>query len=379
MFVSVKDGLRLIGVVLICACAAFVCFLFLTYSMELRSIADDIPEGPAQVIYDAQLATSNVVVAVTGGCLVSTAVVVLCFYVGQYVNDHAKELGVLKALGWTRFEISRSFAVFGLSAFIGALAGCLAATLELPAFLGTMNEDGLLPDMELTVHPELIFYIAVLPGLAFSVFAVLYAAHKLKRSAVALMKGLPEPSTAKRPVRESDLPFLASVRKSVLRSSRALAFFVFIGGFCFACMLQMSASMQDLSSEMMGTMMLVIGLVLAITCLLLSVSSAVRRAMPAAAIMHASGYTGAECRSALLGGFRPAAYAGFTVGTIYQFVLLRTILDVFFADYPNLPDYSFDTPLMFLCLGLFLVLYEGGIVLASRRLTRVQMRELATE
>lgn len=379
MVISFRDGIRLIGVVLICACAAFVCFLFLTYAAELHELADEIPEGPTQILYDAQVATSKVVVSVTGGCLVSTAIVVLFFYVGQYISAHAKELGVLKALGWTRGEISRGFAVFGLSAFLGGLAGCIAAFVWLPTFLDTMNADGLLPEIEAAARPELFLYLAVLPGVAFGIFAVLYAAHKLQAPALSLLKGLPASTRKQRPVRERSVSFLASVRQSVLRTSRSLAFFVFIGAFCFSSMLQMSTSMRDLSSEMMGAMMLVIGIVLAVTCLLLSVSSAVRRAMPAAAIMHASGYSSAECRNALLGGFRSAAYIGFAAGTVYQYVLLRSIIDLFFFDYPDMPEYTFDTPLMFLCLAIFIVLYEGGIVLASRRLTHVQMRELATE
>lgn len=379
MIISIRDSLKLIGVVLICACAAFVCYLFLTYMAELRSIADEVPEGAAQIIYDAQLATSKVVISVTGGCLVSTAIVVLCFYVNQYVSSHAKELGVLKALGWTRGEISRGFAVFGLSAFVGGLAGCIMAALEMPAFMETMNEDGLLPDVHPGIHPELFVYIAVLPGIVFASFAVLYAARRLRMPAVALLRGLPATPRTTRKHENKDASFLVSVRKSILRTSRPLVFFVFIGAFCFSCMMQMSSSMTDLASELMAVIMLVIGIVLALTCLLLSVSSAVQRSMPAAAIMHASGYSTAECRRALLDGFRPAAYAGFAVGTIYQYVLLRLVIDIFYADYPGMPEYTFDAPLMWICFGLFVVLYEGGLRFVSKRLTRVQIRELASE
>lgn len=379
MVISVRDGMKLFGVVLICACAAFVCCLFLSYMAELQGIAADVAPGPAQIIYDAQLATSKVVISVTGGCLVSTAVVVLCFYINQYIVAHGKELGVLKALGWTRAEISRGFAVFGLSAFAGGLLGWSAAVLEMPAFMEAMNEDGLLPALQPLPHPELLVYVAVLPGISFALFAVLYAARRLRTPALSLIRGLPRPAKTPHTARDKDAPFLVCVRKSIMRTSRSLAFFVFIGSFCFSCMLQMSASMNDLASELMSIIMLIIGIVLAVTCLVLSTTSAVQRSMSAAAIMHACGYSAAECTGALLGGFRPAAYAGFAVGTVYQYVLLRLVIDFFFAEYPDMPEYTFDVLLMVLCLGVFIAVYEGSLALAGRRLTKVQIRQLAAE
>lgn len=58
----------------------------------------------------------------SGGSLFLTTVVLLCFYIGHYVDTHKKQLGILKALGYSRIAIAKGFAVFGLSVFVGTFA-----------------------------------------------------------------------------------------------------------------------------------------------------------------------------------------------------------------------------------------------------------------
>lgn len=381
MVVTVKDGIRLIAVIILCACAVFVCTLFLNYGADLRMVDSQIPEeGPERVLYDAQTATQNVIVSVSGGCLGATAVIVLFFYITRYIDAHGRELGVLKALGWTRFEIARGFGVFGLSAGIGAFLGWAAAWAAMPGFYASMNEDGLLPEPEMQVHGEILLTLVLLPAAAFAAIAIGYAALRLKRPALQLMKGI-VPMKESRTRRESgpDLSFLSALRTNSVHSSGALAFFIFMGGFCFACMVQMAPSMWDLSSEWMGIMMFVLGIVLACTCLFLSVTTLIRRGAPSAAIMQAFGYSAPECRKALLSGFRIPAFLGFAVGTAYQYGLLRLMIDIFFSEYPNLPEYTFDTTACIVSLVAFAVLYEVMNVLFFRLSVRVNVRDLTIE
>ena len=87
-------------------------------------------------------------------------------------------------------------------------------------------------------------------------------------------------------------------------------------------MTQMSFSMKDLSSEMMGVMMLVIGLVLAFTTLFLAITTVINGNTKTIAMMRVFGYSQKECCRAILGGYRPLSYIGFIIGTVYQYGLL---------------------------------------------------------
>ena len=125
MIVSIKDSIKLFGISIMTCCAVTVCNLFLNYYMDLTAIADLIDTPVAQVFYDAQLMTAKVVCAVSGGCLAATTVVMLFFYIKHYIDSHSKEIGILKALGYSDFKIAKGFSVFGLSVFIGCLIGYL--------------------------------------------------------------------------------------------------------------------------------------------------------------------------------------------------------------------------------------------------------------
>lgn len=377
MIVTLRDGLKAAGVMLILACAAFVCTLFLGYRIDLTAMEPELEAGLMRTLYDAQVAASNVILAVTGGCLIATSAVVVCFYVAVYVERRQQQLGVLKALGYSEWELARQFWVFGLSGLAGGAAGFLAAWCYLPVFSETMNSDGLLPDLALQVHAELLVPVAVLPALLMAAVAVLAARRELRRPALSLLRGADPASVRQLDAR--DISFLAALRKSIRSTRKAILFFIFIGGFCYGTMMQMAPSMRELSSDAMGLMMFVIGLVLAVTATTLAASSAVRARQRTLALMHAVGYTQRERRSGVLGVYRPFAYIGFAVGTLYQYFLLRLMVDVFYADYPDMPAYSFDVPVFSWVLATFAVFYELCMTVCASQMRRMTLRELMAE
>ena len=98
MIVGIKDSAKLIGISIIACCAVFVCSLFLNYNIDIISIKDGIPTEAGIAMYHAQVSTGKVTAAVSGGCLAMTSVVMLLFYIKNYIDTHGKELGILKAL-----------------------------------------------------------------------------------------------------------------------------------------------------------------------------------------------------------------------------------------------------------------------------------------
>lgn len=377
MVIGVKDVAKLLGISVISCCAVWVCTMFLNFYFDVVQVEELVAPGQAMILYKAQVSTAKVVCLVSGGCLLLISVVMLFFYVKHYVDTHKKELGILKALGYSDFEVAVHFWVFGISVLIGTAAGFGGAFLLMPKFYELQNAEGLLPEIAIRFHWQVFLSLVALPAAAFALLAVLYACRKLGRPTLLLLRDAPGATVGKAGKwADEDCPFLEGMRKSTLRSKKTLAFFILFAAFCYSAMTQMSFSMKDLSSEMMGVMILVIGLVLAFVTLFLAITTVVRGNTKAIAMMRVFGYSHRECCRALLGGYRPMGWVGFAIGTAYQYGLLRVMVDVVFRDMEGVPVYEFDVPMMLISLVSFLAIYETIMFLYAGRIKKVSVKEV---
>lgn len=378
MVVGIKDSVKLIGISIMACCAVAVCNMFLNYYADLVAIADMIDGPVAQMFYDAQLMTAKVVCAVSGGCLAVTTVVMLFFYIKHYIDSHSRELGILKALGYSDLKIAKGFSVFGLSVFIGCMAGYLLSFAMMPMFYETQNADGYLPEMTADIHWMLFVWLVVVPTLAFSFIAVGYSALKLNQPCVNLLKGIMKVKGKNRDAKNRK-DFVTDMKVSVLRSRKTLVFFICFSSFCFSAMIQMSTSMKELASEMMGYMIFVIGVVLAFTTLYISVTSVIGSNQKNVAMMRVFGYDSADCKRSVLDGYRPSAYIGFAIGALYQYLLLKIMVEIVFAGVEGVPDYEFDFPVFFITLAVFVAVYEGIMFAYGRSMKKIPLKQIMSE
>jgi len=229
--------------------------MFVNFYFDVRLIENEITSELSMIFYHAQVSTVKVVCLVSGGCMFLTAVVMLLFYIKHYIDTHKKELGILKALGYSNQKIAKSFWVFGISTFIGTAVGYAGAFLIMPRFYALQNEDKLLPEIAINFHPSILFYFVLLPTVCFSALSVCYAWYKLKKPVLLLLKDHLQ-TAAKTPhhriEKNRELLFVEDLKRNTLKSKKALVFFIIFASFCFSAMTQMSFSMKDLSSEMMG-------------------------------------------------------------------------------------------------------------------------------
>ena len=381
MVIGIKDTAKLIGISIISCCAVFVCTLFLNYSMDIVSIKDEITSDSVMMFYNAQLSTSKVVCAVTGGCLLATSIIMLIFYMKHYIDTHKKELGILKALGYTNLQIAKHFWVFGISVFIGTAIGFTTAFLMMPSFYRVQNEDKILPQYSVHFHPVLALCLVVLPTMIFSLLAILYAYLKLKKPVLDLIKDrLQTTSKVKRlKDRTREGSFLEELRMNTLRSRKTLVFFIVFASFCYSAMTQMSFSMNELASTMMAVMILVIGMILACTTLFLAITTVINGSTKTIAIMRVFGYKQKECCKAILGGYRPVAYIGFAIGSIYQYALLKIMVSFVFKDIDNVPEYNFDFQAMIISLVSFVILYEIVMYCYTEKIKKISIKEIMLE
>ena len=144
-------------------------------------------------------------------------------------------------------------------------------------------------------------------------------------------------------------------------------------------MTQMSFSMKELSNKMIGAMMLLIGLVLASTTLFLAITTVIKGSTKTIAMMRVFGYSQKECCKAILGGYRPVSYIGFAIGILYQYALLRVMIDLVFKDVDGVAAYEFDVPIMLLSLAVFILLYEILMAVYSDRIKKISTKEIMLE
>ena len=381
MVIRSKDVFKLFGITIIACCAVFVCTLFLSYNIDLAAIEKEITTEAGMAMYRAQVLMGRVVAGVSGGCLIATSVVMLLFYVKNYIGTHGKELGILKALGYSDIKIARHFWIFGLSVFVGCAAGFAAGYFYLPTFYQKQapNTQTLIPALRAQFHPLLAFALVVAPTIAFAVISVLFAYLKLKRPVLDLLR---ERQNVKAKIGrdgKESTPFLKDLRGVTLRSKKSLVFFVAFSAFCFSAMVQMSFSMNELAGETFAVMVLSIGLSLAFVTLFLSLSSVVRGNTKTIAMMRVFGYDDTACSRYILGAYRPVAYIGFAIGTGYQYGLLRLMVSVVFADIENVPEYGFDLKALIVTLMLFVLTYELVMYLYSRSIKRLSIKSIMLE
>lgn len=402
MVVGIKDAAKLIGISIISCCAVLVCTMFLNFNLDITGIRGDITSEQVMAFYDAQVSSGKVISLVSGGCLLLTSVIMLLFYIRHYIDTHKKELGILKALGYSNWKIARNFWIFGASILLGTVPGFCGAFLIMPLFYEMQNEDKILPEITIHFHPELLLCLVVLPTVIFAVIAICYACLKLKKPVLTLLRGTLQPASrvkknkfskqnGKEPKSKEqkdqeqkyqepkELSFLAELKKNTIRSKKTLAFFILFASFCFSAMTQMSFGMKELSSAMMGAMVLLIGLVLACTTLFLAITAVINGNTKTIAMMRTFGYSQKDCCQSLLGGYRPMAYIGFAVGTVYQYGLIRLMVDMVFQDLEGVPEYEFDLPVMILCLVLFMIIYEVIMHCYSEKIRKISVKEIMLE
>lgn len=382
MLIEIKNASKLIGVSIISCCAVLVCTMFLNFYLDLQSVESKITSELSLIFYNAQVSTSKIVCIVSGGCLLITSVVMLMFYIKHYIDTHKKELGILKALGYSNLKIAKNFWIFGISAFIGSVIGFAGAFLLMPKFYALQNEEKMLPEITIHFHPSILFYFVVLPAIFFSVLSICCACCKLHQPVLLLLKDNLQAASKPpkhRNGKKRELSFIEDLKKSTLKSKKALVFFIVFASFCFSSMTQMSFSIIDLSSEMMGAMMLMIGLILAFTTLFLAVTTVIKGNTKTIAMMRAFGYSQKECCKAILGGYRPISYIGFAIGTIYQYTLLRIMVDIVFRDMDAVPAYEFDFPVMLISLVTFILVYEILMFVYSDRIKKISIKEIMIE
>lgn len=358
MVISYRDGAKLIGIIIITFCASVISSLFLNYNMDLSISKSSLIQQGLKDIYLMLKNTGIMITIVCGCCILITTGIMLIFYIKNYIDQHRKEFGILKALGYTNLQIASRFWVFAICVFIGTCLGYIAAAIYMPRFYEIQNNEGYLPVINNEIHLEIMLLVVVMPTLLFSLFSILYSFIKLNTPAITLLQGS---CAAKRYRQEksssiSHKPFLLDMRTATLKSRRILVFLVGFSAFVYSAVIQTAYGIKNLTSETFAIMMVIIGMILSIVTIFLSLNSVVYANAKSISLMSMMGYSWKECCKMILGGYRKYSYLGFICGTIYQYALIKISLKIIFTN--ELPKFDFNALSFALTLFMYILIYE---------------------
>ncbi|MDE5722175.1 MAG: FtsX-like permease family protein [Clostridia bacterium] len=381
MVVSLKDSIKLLGIIVISFCAVFVCTFFLNFYLDALEIENLVTEQ-TRAMYEAQLATAEFTCAISGSVLAAIAIVMLVFYIKLYIDSHLKQIGILKAIGYSNGKIAARFWVFGIGVFIGATLGFASGYAAMPMIYKSLLIDGL-PQIEIGFHLVLPLVLIVAPTAVFSAISCGYAYFALRRPVSSMLRGQvrfkPEKQKSKTATKNKEHSFLFVMCFKTLGGKKSLAFFVAFACFSYSAMVQMGCSMKRLSTGFMGIMILIIGVVLAVVSLFMALTSLIKANAKNIAIMRAFGYKMKECALAMLFCYVPFALIGFSIGTVYQFVLLSLMVNIVYKDVASVPDYSFSVPVFFITLASFLILYTAAMAIYTYKMSKISVKEVMAE
>lgn len=378
MIIGLKNCFKFLGISVISFCAVFICTLFMNYSIDLASVKAQIVDEASKIMFDAQLMTSKVVCGVTSGCMLLTSVVLLCFYIKNYIDNHSKELGILKALGFSNLKLAKDFSAFGLNVFVGTAAGFASAFCLMPKFYEVQNAEQLFPDMDVCFHPSIPIYLVLVPTVFFSIAAVLYSFLRLKTPVIYLLKGK-QGKVKHYKDKKDNLPFMDEMKRGVIRQRISLVIFVFLSAFSYSSTMQMSFSMKAYADIMMRVLMVAIGVLFSCVTLFLAVSSVVKFNSVNISLMNAFGYEYRSCSNAVLGGYRPFAYIGFAVGTGYQYGLLKFMVNVVFGSVDDIAEFNFNFKAFVIAVVTFVAFYEAVMLFCSERIKHISLKKIMAE
>jgi len=359
MLIRLKDVLKLSAVAVVMACAVFVSTLFLNFYFDVAPLRSEVSGEADLKLYEAQLALAKIMPMLAGGILSAVAAVMLIFYLKLYIDEHLRDLGVFKAMGYSEKRLALSFLVFGLAVFVGCGLGFGLAFACMRFVYDKLQIGALLVPVHF--HVSILFAFVVAPTVAFSLISYLYAAYVLRLPVMQMMRGRSgkEKPQKKEKSETKERPFLRELAMSTLSSKKSLAFFVAFASFCFSAMTQMAFSMDSISETTMAGMILFIGLVLAVTTMLLVAAALMHGNAKNISMLRAFGYSVKQCALGILLGYVPLAAIGFALGTVYQWGLLRIMVDLVFQGVEGVGEYSFDVPVFFAVLAAFIVFYAA--------------------
>lgn len=376
-----KDFSRLTSLVIVSFTVAFVCSLFLNYLLDLTEFKKTFFDEMILMELNSRETMARFTFMLTFIMLGVTTIFLIISAVNTFIDEHQPVMGMLKAMGYSNLKIAMDFYKFGLAIFMGLLLGYLSSMTIAPVFYDAFAGESH-TNPPLTFQMMTVVYMVLIPTLVMIVISVLHAYRRLRKRPlemiyhVSVIKASDKLATYQEKNKDND--YLKSISRVTIRRHRGKTLLVIFAGFCFAAMMQMPITLWNSGFSLIGAMIMVVSAVtLGCGILYITLNIVVNANRKAIAIMKMCGYSDHECNKVFLKPYKCYGYMGFIIGSIYQFLLVKMIMQ--FYEKSN-PDFSFEVVFRFdgllLIFILFFCYYHLLLVLCKRRMKKVSYDQL---
>ncbi len=192
------------------------------------------------------------------GILSSIVVLMILISISESISKDYKKLGVLKALGYTNFEVCRRylnyFTIVGFSTFLGYTLGKIIAV----PFFKILYSNYSIPYIKTNFFDNILFLVFI-PTLFCSIVALFYSMQKVRKPALSMIVGKNNKNSnimvqiLNKYSTKAD--FLKQTRKKLLFSRMIIVFFVAFSGFAFTVQALFAYSTYNISNNIVKSVM----------------------------------------------------------------------------------------------------------------------------
>lgn len=229
---TIKQTLKSFGIIIICFSLFFLETLFLSYQLDITDLDTSLFNPMQQGFYDAQISMCNMMNVISFGIIGVFSIILLFFSIERYIEENKANMGVLKALGYSKNRIALSFIKFSIPSTLGSALGYLGGVAFSKLFYSTMNADNIIENFSFTFRPSLLLIFIFAPLIIVSIFAYIIALIKLRGNALDMINQT-EKNKKSKTTKEKD-SFLKEVKTTMLRNHISLIVFVAFSGLCFS-------------------------------------------------------------------------------------------------------------------------------------------------
>lgn len=372
--VRVKDTITAYGVILICFCIVFLEMLFLSYNVDLNKLDTSLFDKAALELYDAQLQMCMMMHIISFCVLGIFGIILLFFSVERYIENNKQNMGVLKALGYSNFEISKGLVKFAIPTFVGCLLGFLGALIFANQFYASMNDSSVYLDFKFSFNVWIAIGLVLIPPILMGIFSVLVGLLKLREEPLQMINGISNNKKAKAASEKNN--YLHQLRNTIIINHKLLVIFEAFAVLCFSATIQMAFTMlnQTDTSIIFFLMMFIIGIILGVAILYLSFKFIYKSNFKYLSILKAYGYSDKECRYAIYSGYHYVSIVGFIIGTIYQVVLMMIMFNAFYSSFHI--EYHFDFLAFLYSILIFLAFYFAFLIGYVLKIKKIKLDQI---
>ncbi|HAU86670.1 MAG TPA: hypothetical protein DCW90_14630 [Lachnospiraceae bacterium] len=203
--------------------------------------------------FDSQKNMNLIILGFSMGILATITILLLYITISRQIKNEYQNLGVLKALGYKKSEISFKYLFYFIIIGVPAVLGYFVGHLVVPNFYGLLCHSFSIPFAENPVSILNLAFLAIIPSFWFGILAYIISIISVRKPALSMIKNIVK-EKAGRIVRRRNKKitmdnYLKGVRRTLIFSSMTLFVFILFGGFALGVQIQFAYTTYNMTTN----------------------------------------------------------------------------------------------------------------------------------